>query len=105
MTACDPTAGPWGRADVDALRSLTAAGLTDAEIAARVGRSAVGVYRKRAALGIRKHGRVRRRVKRLAARGYETWEIALRVGRSESAVRVVKAGLKITLKEDTKCSC
>lgn len=82
---------PWTPADVAALRELTAAGLKDIAIGRRLGRPAKGVAAKRERLGLRKHGRTRLRVLRLAAAGYSTGEIADLVGRSDSLVRMVRA--------------
>lgn len=80
-------APPWGRWELDELRRLTAAGWADGRIGRHLGRTPKAVAQRRRLLGLRKHGRVRRRVARLLAAGYATWEIAARLGRSESAVR------------------
>lgn len=91
MTGATAGLPPWGRADRDALRSMTAEGLTDGEIGAALGRTPKAVAAERRRLRVRKHGRVRRRVLRLLAAGYTTAAAALMVGRSEQTVRAIRA--------------
>jgi predicted transcriptional regulator len=88
---------PWTAADVTALRRMVREDVPDKGIARRLGRTLRAVQRRRELLGLRKHGRVRRRVLRLLRAGYTTAEVAAVVGRTASCVRMIRADALLCL--------
>lgn len=81
----------WTAESVAELRRMVANDFTDKAIARRLGRTPKAVAAARQRFGLRKHGRVRRRVLRLLDAGYTVAGAAMMVGRTESTVRSIRA--------------
>jgi predicted transcriptional regulator len=98
----DLAAWHWTPADVAALRQLVRADMPDKAIARRLGRTLRAVQRRRALLGLRKQGYVRRRIVRLLKAGYTVAATAVMVNRSESHCRMVRLAHS---RRTQGCSC